>query len=291
MGDAGDLGASVEIDDLNSEQLDERGVVAVDSKEELEGLELVARTGANSVKTGELLDIQLGRVLLVAANLAEGARPLAIESIDLWALTGSKRLVEGTHTLARARRVFTEVAQQILGRGGQFSLEGGKVVEEPLARINVHRHGPLNMPLLFAEPAEDKETAVAHNTGIALHLVALAAMQAGNVLSGLLDGVLVAAVPVRRPQGTGALVFDDQAVIDGVGAAFDEADLITRLDGDADDQGSLGNGRLERDSELRFIGRAPGSRQGLLRQCPGGLMDEALGVGHSSGSGLALLVG
>ena len=75
MGDAGDLGAGVEVDDLDGEQLDERGVVAVDGKEQLEGLELVAGAGADSVKAGELLDIELGRVLLVAANLAEGAAP------------------------------------------------------------------------------------------------------------------------------------------------------------------------------------------------------------------------
>ena len=59
-------------------------------------------------------------------------------------------------------------------------------------------------------------------------------MQSGDVILRLLDGVLIVTVLVVVFQEARTLVFDDEAIIDGVSAAFDQADLVARLDGSAD---------------------------------------------------------
>src|SRR6266699_2350784 len=100
--------------------------------------------------------------------------------------------------------------------------------------MNVHRHGWLDVPLFVAEATEDEKGAVTHHAGIAIHLVALAAMEARDVILSLLDGVLVVCAFVRLPQEARSFVFYDEAVVHRVGTAFNQANLVSGLNWRAD---------------------------------------------------------
>jgi hypothetical protein len=64
----------------------------VDGEEKLKRVQLVTGAGADGVEPSKGLDIELGRILFIAADLAELQRPLAEQRVDLGVLAGRKNL-------------------------------------------------------------------------------------------------------------------------------------------------------------------------------------------------------
>src|SRR5579862_6375081 len=110
------------------------------------------------------------------------------------------------------------------------------------------------MPFVFPVAKEDKEDTITDSARVAFHRVTLFAVQAGYVVFGLFYGMLVITMPIGGFEVAWILVFDDEAVVDGISPSLNETNLIAWLYVNPDRLAGLSDGGLERNAKLCFIG-------------------------------------